>query len=626
MRKNIMVMVFSDVAINNDGTARKSVYEEINKPVETTNESAVRYLQQDLSKKGEKLDKIYAFATQTVQQNIQYKDKNKIWHFFIYHGKSITHLNFIKKRLEDILTETNWHVLCEPITESADVALPMDQTLWYTLQMADTIQKDVRQLRERYPKAEIVLHADCTGGPRHAIMMLLDIIRLLQYAHLQIGKILYSNWLKNEQRGRVETINDVFDFYNLVAGAEEFVNFGSVQDIRAYFHERITSEPLDNLLLSMADFADEVKLCRRWRFTDAAIHLRQSLQAFEQYVQEKQTAGLTTVLFNQDERLNDLLMFQLLPQLHQSYGLLLQPQSDILALISWCLQQGLLQQALTLYTEGLPDYLFQKGFISFSRNKKIRATLEEDYAKNGKEYDKHFYFLNHYERKENKAARKKEEKLAEQKLPVLEKKLKQCFCTLIQQKASAEEAREQLIKLDQSSTEWHIQNINRLADIFALLAEIDLQPNLLEQPKSRHHLLLQLLLKIYWDYTPMAKANWKETPLLKKRKQFINFFKSQIPPKKKDGKEGVAELAGGIGQRWSYNVRLRLFRKNMHDFELHVDAQQFYHILDDAAVIRRERNHSNHAKNEAGVFLDAKDLTHFMKQSLARIKLLSQNV
>ncbi len=216
--------------------------------------------------------------------------------------------------MQDILGEDAWRIILEPHLSDDNTSLAMNRTLSYTLRIAGQIQDDIDQMRRENPDVRIVLYADCTGGPRHAIMMLIDIIRLLQYNNVDIGYLFYSNWNRDTKIGTVETVNDVYDFYNLIAGAEEFVNFGSVKDIQVYFEHRTVSTELEDLLLAMAEFADEVKLCRRWRFVDAIHHLRKAIETFEEKWEDVEQRLDTVIESNDDVRLNDMLMFQLLPQ------------------------------------------------------------------------------------------------------------------------------------------------------------------------------------------------------------------------------------------------------------------------------------------------------------------------
>ncbi len=103
--------------------------------------------------------------------------------------------------------------------------------------MAAKIQKYI-QGEDMPAGSKMVLHADCTGGLRHTNMMMLGIMRLLQYNNIEIGMILYSNYKKK----KVEEANEIYHFFDLIAGAEEFVRFGSVSAILDYYHNKDVTE------------------------------------------------------------------------------------------------------------------------------------------------------------------------------------------------------------------------------------------------------------------------------------------------------------------------------------------------------------------------------------------------
>lgn len=618
MRRNIMVMVLSDVQFSGPNV-RESYYSDLGRQVRTTNESAIRALQRELANKGENLDRIYAFATQTVQGRMMYApDKKNHPNDMIpyqYNGKEISHLAYIEEQVRDIIPKDRWHIIEERHLGEDNVSLPMNRTLFYTLQIADRIQQDVREIRQADPEAKIVLHADCTGGQRHAIMMLVDIIRLLQYNDVEIGELFYSNWNRDTQQGKVETVNDVYAFYNLIAGAEEFVNFGSVKDMQGYFEHRNISEELQELLEAMAEFADEVKLCRRWRFVDAVDHLKAAVERFEAKWQGREIFADEVFLANDDVRLNDMLMFQLLPQIHKDYGQLLQESKHTsLDLIRWCLQQNLLQQALTLYTEGIPDILFDRGLIAMTDEPAQHKNLEKIYKKHGGELTQGFYFLNHFGYS-SPEAKKEHDKKVSQNVQAQTSALKILFCEQVNKCASVEMAEAAFRELDEQSESVHIQGIHALGKIFSWLAMLQKDNERIHKPGS-YRVLQQTIMKMYWrTLNKERKADkpkdWDILSARKKCKRLTGFLKGNIT------EQNVVNLAGGIGERGSFNIRWRLFAHD--DFIIRTDPQQLYHFLDEYAVIKNERNHANHAKEQQGVFDTAESLMSFMWTNLKQL-------
>ena len=440
-------------------------------------------------------------------------------------------------------------------------------------------------------------------------MMLINIIRLLQYNDVEIGSLFYSNWISSKRAGKIEQINDVYRFYNLIAGAEEFVNFGSVKDLQGYFQNRNISAELDDLLLAMGEFADEVKLCRRWRFVDAIDHLREAIETFEEKWEDVEQRLDTVIESNDDVRLNDMLMFQLLPQIHKDYSNLL-GEHDSLSLIKW-----LLQQALTLYTESIPDFLFDRnnGFIAMTEDKDRRASLEKQYKEHGKEYTKGFYFLNRYGYGD-KIVKKESEKAIQSGLDKQQKSLCQIFVNLIKKHVTGEQARSTFKELDQSSEIVHIQSIDALANIFDWISSLWDDPERINTP-GKYRILQNLILGLYWkNKNSIPKDQWPDEDVIKKRKSVMGFLKGQIQPK------DIVHLAGGIGERGSFNVKWRLLDSG--DFVIRTATEKFNHVIDAYAVIKNERNHANHAKEQQGVFDTAESLIDYMQENIRDIETL----
>ena len=102
--------------------------------------------------------------------------------------------------------------------------------------------------------------------------------------------------------------------------------------------------------------------------------------------------------------------------------------------------------------------------------------------------------------------------------------------------------------------------------------------------------------------------------VFKKWKVIVDFLKSHIKC------EDIVRLAGGIGERGSFNVKWRLI--DSRDFVLHIDREKFNHIIDAYAVIKDERNHANHAKEQQGVFDTAESLIAYMQENIQDIESL----
>lgn len=325
--KNILLLFLSDVKVYG-GKVSPANYKDIGE-TQTTNESAVRYL---AKVKGAKPDKIFCFTSDLVKGNIK---------GYLENSSPITHIKFFTNRIaddingvvDDVIETCNFY-------EDADIQKTMESVV----EMASKIQDYVSKLPD---DTEVKLHVDMTGGMRHASLMMLVITRLIQYSGVTIGNILYSNFNRNRAEQFVEEANEIYNLFDVISGAEEFVRFGSVDAIKSYFENRDVPEVLQNLLDAMSNFAEAIKISRRSEFQKALEELQAAYKKFS-----KDAEKFPTLNYN--------LMQQLKFRIGQEYAELLNNADNDIFIINWCLEHGYLQQALTLYTECLPYMIVTK--------------------------------------------------------------------------------------------------------------------------------------------------------------------------------------------------------------------------------------------------------------------------
>ena len=372
MSKNILLLFLSDVKISN-GVASIAHYKDIGE-TKTTNESAVRYLSKI---KGMPPNKIFYFASKKVQSTI----KN-----FQEGGKTFTHVEYFENRIASDVDGNIKNVMqpCD-FDENADIF----QTMEVVIKMASMIQEYIGTLPKN---TEVNLHVDMTGGMRHASLMMLVITRLIQYSGIKIGYILYSNFARDREEQFVEESNEIYNLFDLIAGAEEFVRFGSVDAIKSYFANRDIPNVLQNLLDAMNKFAEAIKISRRMEFQKALEGLQSAYKKFS--ADEK--------IFSKCKDIQSLdynLMQQLEVRIAKEYSTLLTCKADdYISIIGWCLEHGYIQQALVLYTESFPYMMIAKHKI-LSLNPNYDKELADYTAKDGMKREKEFLLINDFDPK-----------------------------------------------------------------------------------------------------------------------------------------------------------------------------------------------------------------------------------
>lgn len=386
MAKNILLMFISKVGIDtNTGEVRKTFYNDIGETF-TTNESALRYILKTNS-----LDKIFAFASKVVlEKAVGANDTG-----------NLTHYEYFKKRLknlgldvEKLFTEDKDAVNSKGSVYPYDeMQLPeSERAVWKSMaqivEMASRIQNYVQAVRQENPDEKIILHVDCTGGPRDATMIIIGILRLMEYQGITIGKILYSNF----ESHTVDEVNEIYNLFDLIAGAEEFVRFGSVDAIQSYFNGRTIPPVLKELLDAMNKFAKAIKISRRMEFQESLQGLQAAYKKFS-----AESENFSTV--NDIPALNYNLVQQLKIRITQEYAKLLEnPADDYVSIIDWCLEHDYIQRALVLYTEAFPYLIVAKDKLLAARPA-INDELDKYTAKDTMKREKEILLINEFDPK-----------------------------------------------------------------------------------------------------------------------------------------------------------------------------------------------------------------------------------
>ena len=577
MLENILLMFLSDIKFKN-GEVQKTHYTNLDgEDTHATNESAVRYL---LKNNSAELSKIFIIASKAVRENIPDCPEE------------ITHWEYFKKRVKKFLPDAENFITVHEYDEDSSGA--------ENLKSVADVAKKIQNFAARN-NGEVILHTDLTGGMRHINMMMLDIIRLLEYSGVKIGKIIYSNYNQQKKVGTVEEVKNIYDLFQLISGVEEFINFGSVKVLQDYYKnqaEKISSE-LKNLLDAMENFAESIKLCRYGQFKNSVEKLHDAINDFSA----------------DENNLNDILMARLIERIKREYSMLIATRGqDDLKIIRWCVEKGYLQQALTLYTERVPEYIGKKNFYAMTpqENKKLQEKIGDD------KRSETFYFLNNYftDDKDFKNFQTEIDNRINKINNYFFEQIKKFVVPAIRKKNfDYKTFREKIfsnIKLpvDWISAEEIFTDENKLCEILNLLIELKKNPVTLKNLSDKK---LEPIRGIIKELSSEFEENQKgferfgkilkflETSNLETLKNFLPIFecKAQI-------------------------LRLQ-FMLDKKIFSLNVDRKIFLSIMDRYFRLKDERNHSNHARNDIGEFETAKDLEECILEGLDEIEKLAKD-
>lgn len=601
MEKHIMLLFLSRIQTK-DGKLSPAHYKDIDDATYTTNESAVRYLSKKVI-----IDHMFALVTESVEKGIVPAEEAL--------GK--THLGYFQHRIKDICPNIDSKEFFTPC--HYDEKMPAGEMLLAVTGIADQIMEYVRTARAA--EDDIILHVDTTGGMRHTNMMMLAVMRLLQYNNVKIGRILYSDYRGANNESIVEEINNVYGLFDVIAGAEEFVRSGSVSTLNDYFHadDKELSTELSNLLTAMQKFSQEIKLCHRGSFIDAATQLKEDMQMFFEH--SKKTSKDT-------RRQWDALMAQIEPRLWGDYRDLITSGDiniDTISLIRWCLKNDHLQQALTLYTESMPAYWVENGFVVITECGTKMAQTRMD---NEDRREPIFWLLTSYnpqKGKQKKGAKEsespmmqelfsKEQEIASQDNIARDKAatdLKKIFCTPL----SPETVKDRLNNIVSALKEHHLI-IRNEAELRAWIEELCAAKDCGQGTLSAHQNSVQICRNLIPELSknssiplPDGSAKIDLCSESVPTKRIWNFF-SNLQAK------GWGKYLCHIEREPSFKLKF-LCKEGF--IETPMTDTEMDTLIENYQVLRDERNQVNHARTDEGAFSSAECLKKYMEDSLNSI-------
>lgn len=212
---------------------------------------------------------------------------------------------------------------------------------------------------------------DTTGGFRDSVYLLMAVVRILEYSGVKLEKAVYSIYNKhNSRENKIVDITDTYNMFNLINAADSFTSLGNSDEL-AHFFLNCDNSDIKRIIDVMNRFSDEVALCRTSKLDALISELNEVLINIQ---------NLDTV----DE--NEILFKSLTAVIREKFRIEGEEKIDYPDVIRWCLDNKMIQQAVTIYVEKMPEYLFNKGIVSAN-------LLLIDMEKFPKSFDKYYNLL-----------------------------------------------------------------------------------------------------------------------------------------------------------------------------------------------------------------------------------------
>lgn len=310
-----------------------------------TNEAATRYIMDLLAEKGEKLDKIIYLATKEVKnengenyvKEIRFDSENKK----ITTPTKLNTEEFYRERLgldEKIITAIyNFHKTDgENENGSAEAELKEKTS-------AEIMSELIKEIDTLYDEdKDLNIYVDTTGGLRNDTNTLQMFVKFLSYKGIKIKLAIYSDFFKK----RIERVN-FYDLMEVLDGVNQFVTSGQA-DILGSVLGKEDNKGITDVLDSMKQFANKMRLC-------SLDGIDTVLEEIEKNIDKLQEEDCENEL--------QLIFYELIPLIREKFTYVKdgkEVKDSIIRITKWCIENNMLQQAITLYVEEIPKYILKK--------------------------------------------------------------------------------------------------------------------------------------------------------------------------------------------------------------------------------------------------------------------------
>lgn len=197
------------------------------------------------------------------------------------------------------------------------------------------------------------VYIDYTGGLRDINFLMTAVIRYLEYHGILCKEIVYSSFNKNDsEKNQIYSLNCIYAMYQLLNGVEQFVSTGNAELLQVCYQNE-TESSADELLRQIIKFSQAMSLCD---VRDVDHIMDQLCESLDQFDAKEDKGSFFSVMFGD---LTSIIRKKLYIEKGRRYSY---PR-----LIQWCLDNHMIQQALTLYVEKMPEFYCDAGILEFSQ-------------------------------------------------------------------------------------------------------------------------------------------------------------------------------------------------------------------------------------------------------------------
>ena len=208
-----------------------------------------------------------------------------------------------------------------------------------------------------------VVYIDNAGGARTTSSLIQLLAKLLKYKGIKNPYNLYSD-IQNNQ-ARIYDVSSFMEMTEIADAMNEFMTSGKAEQLNNIFKDKNLPEQYKKLLKTITEFSDKIRL-------GVVDSLDSTVEKLKQALDDCKCCSVENAV-----NIGIIILKQFLETIENKLIGDMQEGPDYLKITQWCIENGLIQQALTVFNEKMPRYLFNKGYIKVTDEER-KACIESN--------------------------------------------------------------------------------------------------------------------------------------------------------------------------------------------------------------------------------------------------------
>lgn len=335
-----------------------------------TNDAPLQYLMDTVCKNGEKLEKVILLPS----KEVMYKDVPELQSHTAYGRlcKLIHRYHSILLGRDESEDELDVKAIAiDYVVEQENGSNSPEKQVYKRIEATSEVVIP-KSPRERLPQMfdELAkalsgcskVYIDFTGGQRDMNFLMVAIIKFLQTTGLSCGEIIYSN-INGQQRFLMD-MDIQYQMFQLINATNEFLNTGSAKQLDDFFKPLDTacgedadteSNPVKEVVELMKKYSEMINVCNLEKLDET---VRKLVEKIEEFTKDESDNLYFQMFRSILPIIKERLYLDHVIDENDNKKVVIYPY-----IIKWCLDNDMLQQALTVYVECMPKYYFDKKII-----------------------------------------------------------------------------------------------------------------------------------------------------------------------------------------------------------------------------------------------------------------------